>query len=473
MNSVVGSHPPWAPMHLVLEIFPQIRHSHAMESNRIILLADGKTVDSPIYRSWTDKLSLPFSYIKNFDITWEPPDDTALIVTAQQFQQPTAPLLFNAVKNNIPVLIIADGILEYRNTWLNPGIVPGSLFQPVVGHKIAVLGNSQARILNSWGNTGKCEVVGSPRLDSLIGTDFASGDSDKFNILVLTARTPGFTEDQTALVRQSLKDLKNWIDDHPVINGKPIGKIIWRLTAGLDEAIGVSNDMDDNIEIGLPELMKKADAVITTPSTTILESMLCRKPVAILDYTNSPMYVPAAWTITAQSHFDSVLPELADPPEHRFQYQTTVLHDALECKTPATPRMIELVEKMVETASDCRKNNRPIEFSREILSRPQDATQTPFTPKDQTADPSAVQVNNEHLLRLARRQQKYINDLLIHVTELDEEIRKSSPLYAKLLRVLTHPKRPKLEPLPPALNNQNIKVKSKNPSDNRCTENPS
>ena len=52
---------------------------------------------------------------------------------------------------------------------MHPDIVPGSIFQPVVGHKIACLGRSQARILESWGNVGKCEIVGAPRLDRLIG----------------------------------------------------------------------------------------------------------------------------------------------------------------------------------------------------------------------------------------------------------------------------------------------------------------
>ena len=68
----------------------------------------------------------------------------------------------------LPLLVLADGILEYRNTWLNPGLPAGCMFQPLLGHKVACVGKSQARVLESWGNVGKCELVGLPRLDSVI-----------------------------------------------------------------------------------------------------------------------------------------------------------------------------------------------------------------------------------------------------------------------------------------------------------------
>jgi len=425
-----------------------------MNRNRVVVLADGRAVDSPIYRSWTDRLSLPCSYVSDFDITWRPPDDTGLIVTAQQYQQPTAPLLFEAVKNNIPVLVIADGILEYRNTWANPGIVPGSLFQPVVGHKIATLGHSQARILESWGNPGKCEIVGSPRLDSLIGFKPNPTRPDEFRVLVLTARTPGFTDDQVAAIRQSLLDLKEWIGEHSTVEGRDLSAT-WRLTGGMDKDIGVSNEMGESVETGLSELIEEADAVITTPSTTILEGMLCGKPVALLDYTNSPPYVPSAWSITAPDHFDAAVPELANPRAARMLYQNTVLHDALECRTPATPRMVELAERMVEIAADCRSNGRPVEFPARVLQPANANSVLPgealdlekLYPDARKRDPAALRVNNEHLFKLAKHQQKYINDLLDHITWITRQVRDKSPVYAKILKLISHPQKPKLEHL--------------------------
>ena len=139
-----------------------------MEKNRIVLPASGKCFDMPLYRAWTDKLSLPCTYIREYDISWQPPADTGLIVTAQHYMEPDVSIIRHAVKNNIPVLIIADGILEYKNTWERPDTTPGSIFQPVLGHKIACIGRAQARVLESWGNLGKCEVVGLPRLDQLV-----------------------------------------------------------------------------------------------------------------------------------------------------------------------------------------------------------------------------------------------------------------------------------------------------------------
>jgi len=139
------------------------------------------------------------------------------------------------------------------------------------------------------------------------------------------------------------------------------------LTGGMAEALGVESEIRETLGMEFHEMLHQADALITTPSTTLLEGMLCGIPVAMLDYTNSPPYVPAAWTITARDHRDLVLPELLTPPEPRMQFQDMVLHDALECDSPASPRMVKLVERMVEIGGQCRSKGNPLAFPARIL----------------------------------------------------------------------------------------------------------
>src|SRR5688572_27537421 len=95
--------------------------------------------------------------------------DLALI--SDEFYSPGSLALLNAQRLGVPVLHVVDGVLEWRNTWENPRSLSEErglpLFQPVLADKIACLGRSQARILESWGNLGRCEVVGAPRLDNL------------------------------------------------------------------------------------------------------------------------------------------------------------------------------------------------------------------------------------------------------------------------------------------------------------------
>ena len=75
--------------------------------------------------------------------------------------------------------------------------------------------------------------------------------------------------------------------------------------------------------------------------------MLHGLPVAMLDYTNSPAYITAAWTITASAHIPEVLDGLAAPTRNRLDWQRTLLGDQLACDTPATPRVIALMERLM------------------------------------------------------------------------------------------------------------------------------
>lgn len=346
----------------------------ASDSQIFILDKFGK--DNPLYSSWASLLT-PANYVAEYDAGWIPPRTCALLITAQHYQATEISILRRAVEKDIPTLVIADGILEYRNTWVHPDSAPGCIFQPVIGQKIACLGRSQARILESWGNLGKCEIVGAPHLDPLIGGQPRKRQPDEtFRFLVMTAKTPAFTLDQTALVKRSLQDLKFWFSQHRYLNGTPI-EPVWRLTQNLDKEIGVENQFAELIDGELAELLGRVDAVITTPSTTMLQSMLHGLPVTLLDYNNCPHYVPAAWAITAPRHIDQVLPELLTPPTAKMLYQDTVLHDALECHTSAAPRMVQLIEEMLRIAHDCRSQNKPILFPRRILTDNQDGHHIP------------------------------------------------------------------------------------------------
>ncbi len=322
-----------------------------------VTILDQKGTKDPLYSSWSSLLTSPLVFIEDYGPGWMPTETCGLLVTAQHYKEPEVSILRRAFESGIPTLILADGILEYRNTWMHPDAVPGSIFQPVVGHKIACIGRSQARILESWGNVEKCEIVGVPRFDRLIGNRPRQRRQDEpFRLLVTTARMPGFTTQQLDLVKRSLQDLKFWASQHRHLNGIRL-ELVWRLTQELDTEISVPNHLTELSGNELAETLNNVDAVITTPSTTMLEAMLKNLPVALLDYNNCPHYVPAAWTISAPRHSDQILPELVHPASAKMLYQDTALHDALECCTPAALRMVRLVEEMVRIALDCRRRN--------------------------------------------------------------------------------------------------------------------
>lgn len=271
-------------------------------------------------------------------------------------------------ERNCGTLYAVDGILEWRNSWEFPDDVAVPwVMRPILSHKVACIGRSQARILESWGNLGKCEVVGVPRFDRLLQRlPRVRKRGEPFTILIITAKTPGFTTEQVERTRQSLAGVKTWFDNHPMVGDIPLCPR-WRVTAGLAEDIGVVNNLQDTTGNDLASALEQVDAVITTPSTSMLEAMLQGLPVVLLDYHNCPHYVPAAWTITSHCQIDQVLSELVSPSPARMLHQQTLLHDALECHSPATPRFVALVQRMLQIAQHCLEDGKRLEFPCHIL----------------------------------------------------------------------------------------------------------
>jgi hypothetical protein len=256
--------------------------------------------------------------------------------------------------SGVLTLQIMDGILEWRRTWdytRNGRPVDGAtipLNQPVISHKIACLGKRDCRLLESWGNRGKCEIVGAPRMDALLNKAKARPSNPAHQgrhrrVLVMTARTPAFTESQLAITKDSLKDLRDYFSANKRV------EVIWRLSGNLAAEVGVPKT---DSAVDLHTAMESADAVITTPSTAILESMLLGKPVAQLDYHCTPHYFETAWNIYAREHIEPVVEELLNPPAARRSYQDYLLHDQLACASPAADRLIFLVERLLSLARE-------------------------------------------------------------------------------------------------------------------------
>lgn len=389
-----------------------------------------------LYSPWIYELNAEVYPYKEYHINWLPTENLDLLITHLHYQEPEASILLNAISQNIPTLILSDGILEYRNTWDKPispstdgtieyrgieypPLPPASVFQPVLGHKIAALGRSPTRLIESWGNIGKCEIVGLPRLDEYLTRSPRHRQvNEPFRILIMTARTPGFNQQQMKAVQESLQDLKSWLFANPKIDGLKI-QPLWRLTQNLDEVIGVDSSIADDLTgAELASVLENVDAMITTPSTAMLEGMLQGIPVALLDYNNCPHFVPAAWRIAAPQHIEQVIPELINPPAPKMLYQDTILHDALECKTPAKNRMVQLVQSMIEIGRSCKENNQTLEFPMQILPDPQSGHHLPEKrfdlqqlypdhPVFGNMDRTCLQVENGHLkLEVARLKQR-------------------------------------------------------------------
>lgn len=292
-----------------------------------------------------------------------------LVITFDEHGAELGLCVGEAARRGVATLQAMDGILEWRRTWQYPTSTENRpLNQPALSHKIACLGRADSRIHESWGNVGKCEIVGSPRFDRLAATRRpirTEPITDRpLRLLVMTAKTPGFTPDQVEMAFRSLLDLKRHLE------GCQDVEVIWRVTQKLHERLGVENTVRNILSTELHDILATVDAVITTPSTAMLESMLSGQPVALLDYHNCPHYVPAAWRISCEEHIGPVLDELKAGPLARMLYQEFCLEDALACRTPALPRMAHLIDEMLRIRKECLAAGKPLEYPHRIVQDP-------------------------------------------------------------------------------------------------------
>ena len=279
-----------------------------------------------------------------------------------------------AKQKQVATLYMIDGILEWRNAWENRSDEPACPFamRPVLSHKVACIGNSQARVLAKWGNAAKVEVVGVPRFDSqaerfvkLQNDTSAVADEPQngpHRLLIMTAKFPAYTDEQNRLLGKSLIDLKTFLD------GRADIEVTWRLTGDWADRLGVENHVRDFSGAELDATLDSVDAVISTPSTATLESALKNLPTAILDYSNSPQYVASAWNITAADHIQQTVDDMITRPARKMFLQQQLLADALQFQLNSAERMKKLIVGMLAEAKDCLTENRELKFPVGMLS---------------------------------------------------------------------------------------------------------
>lgn len=364
-------------------------------------------------------------------------------------------------RRNVATLYLIDGILEWRNAWENhpDEVACPYTMRPVLAHKVACIGNSQARVLDSWGNAGKTEIVGIPRLDDYADRTWKrETPDDVFRVLVMTAKTPGFTTEQILTTRQSLRDMKQWQSRNPKI-GVPNSvtsesatrqtEFIWRLTTDLADEIGVDNQLTDLTGRELAEVLVNVDAVVTTPSTAMVESMRLGIPTATLDYHHCPLYVTAGWNIGSASQIGPALVQMCLRSPSRMTFQDQQLKDSLYLQANASERLIRLVQQMQLIASQQIADNGAVAangltFPAQILEPPSLQVDTlehqhifPNAVEFSQDDKTVLQVELSHARREIAHLQRELNQIrseLDQAHQIFEQIEKH-PIAGPVVRI--------------------------------------
>lgn len=323
--------------------------SNSVNYKAFIFIKDEFSVVNPIL-SITDIDFTFISNIENFEFSIPYPD---IIICVSDWQYEIAKIIFQARKLRIPSLMLQDGTLD----WIiqNEGDLYGgnggaTHYNPVLTDKIAVIGQQSARFVSHWSSAQQVEVVGFPKLENLIlksrlddssNTNLDLKSKNTLTVLITSTRQGWFSQDHKSHVVNALIDLKKYFQVHDSYN------VIWRLSRNLSNIIGVKNDLYEKNSEELSVLIKKADFVISFQSTVVLESMLLGKPVAIIDYSNSPQYYNTAWFISHKSQIENIVRLMSRPDAARLQFQEYQLIDILFIEESSINRVGELIHKMV------------------------------------------------------------------------------------------------------------------------------
>ncbi|MDB4766212.1 hypothetical protein OAG71_00845 [bacterium] len=335
-------------------------------------------------------------------------------------------------QKNVATIYMIDGILEWRNAWENSTdeVACPYVMRPVLSHKVACIGENQARVLNGWGNAEKTEIIGVPRFDRYVehaSPQTMGKKAERFRLLVMTAKTPAFTDDQWATVRQSIADVKAYADQH-----SDSVEVIWRLTGGLDSEFGLEGSASDLTGSQLCDQLNQVDAVISTPSTAVVESMLAGKPTALLNYYDCPSYLNLAWTISHAKQLDSVVDQLKDPAPRKMHFQDQQLQQMLYRESSASERLIRLVRTMQEVAAEHVFKGIPLDFEPNLLPQPQ---LSPVTFNSQAMFPEAMEFAESNLnetqaqLAHARRHADHLNR---RIEQLESELKQAHQIFDEI-----------------------------------------
>lgn len=285
-----------------------------------------------------------------------------IVIGINEYHLKIAECYFRSRQLNIPSLTLQDGIMEWRHVFENP-LYNGNehgvpLYHPVIADKIACIGPIWYNFIKELGNEKKVELTGMPKMDILGNRPTSSAKKQVKKILILTSAKPWFYDDQKPVIIQMLSDLKEFFMGHN--NYIPI----WRVTKHLDRELGLINHFAHKDTLELKELLNDCDAVISTISTAMIESMLCGKPVARIDYFNNPALFPTVWNITDKNQIEDQVLKLANPSQMECWLQDVYKNQVILATSHASKNVAELILLMISFSKSNSISDMPADMYR-------------------------------------------------------------------------------------------------------------
>ncbi len=264
-------------------------------------------------------------------------------------------LIIKCKEQNIPTILLMDGIIEWKHFFENPKWSFGgheAPYFPVQCDKIFVPGASTYRFLEFFGNQGKCEITGFPRFDHYKAIENTSVNKNGKKVIgIMSGNTAGYTPEQIKQSKILFEDIFYWAQGNSEI------EVLWRLRKGFEKILDI--EITNEPSKDLIDFLSKTDAVVCQPSTAAYEAMLLGLPTALADYSIAPNYMHAAWEIHSKEQIDVVMKSITNPHPLKISLQQHFLDETLAWQGKSAETASKLINAIIEAKQQAPKQELP------------------------------------------------------------------------------------------------------------------
>lgn len=221
-------------------------------------------------------------------------------------------IVYNLKCNNIKTMLLMDGICEFSNFINNKNICNLGLenYHPIIADSIGVVGDMAQLYFNSYGVNAVRYLP--PRV--LPCRRQYNNGNEMFDFLITTANTAYYDEHEFSVLVNLIKKVIETLDKNNMTYCFRV------FDENLIQELEIS--ASTNFKSGdFGTCVSKAKAVITTPSSIVLDSMNMGLPVATLVYRDSPLFIQSGWMLVRDSIKGEVFDSMLVQDSKRMHFQ--------------------------------------------------------------------------------------------------------------------------------------------------------
>jgi len=249
-------------------------------------------------------------------------------------------------KLGIKTILCSDGINDLANSFINPMHIKYGveLLHPILQDFFLCVGKKERMYFN------QSAIAMDFMPDTIITKQYPSSLPEKRKILITTANTAYFNDDEFELLLKLIVGVSELLRDKGVDFSFRIFDN--SLLSALQE--NYSGKIINDIQNGFEDTLEHYTSVITTPSSVAVASMFHRRPTALLIYRDWPMFLQTGWSIPSVNVFKNNFDSFFDCDESRIAVQDRFFLNYSTTKS-MTDRINEILNVELSASHDCNK----------------------------------------------------------------------------------------------------------------------